>query len=338
MPQVRMARHRSFPIVSPPQVEPHRWQTAPPPHRGLAPLDEDTRALLRAWRDRPPPREPWRYRLAFGLVLLLHLLFGAVAWWEMQPRPAREVVHLRLDDALQVRFIERPRPSAPAPPPSEPSPPVPPPPRVRERPRQDAMTASVPAPAVSTPAARPRLFDRTGQPLLPAGAASSPAPTPGYVQRMPQGDSRVMSHDSPVKYQATRFEDDFPPPNENIVKQGIRRALSATHSNEKKSVSLGHGIHLKCKTLFGIPTPDCVMPPAPPSKKDGDERLNMAPAPLAGELAPPGRKLSECIALYRAGKPLPHGCPVDTPERAVDAECGEAEQAGKPLPAHCRRP
>ena len=200
------------------------------------------------------------------------------------------------------------------------------------------MAASLPAPAASSPPAPPRLFDRTGQPLLPARAASTAAPTTGYVQRMPQGDSQVMSHDTPIKYQATRFEKDFPPPDETIVGQGIRRALSATHSNENKSAGLGHGIHLKCKTLFGIPTPMCVMPPAPPSKKDGDERLNMAPAPLARELAPPKRKLSECIALYRAGKPLPHGCPVDTPDRAVDAECAEATQAGKPLPAHCRKP
>ena len=302
-------------------------------------MDEDTRALLRAWRGRPPPREPWRFRLVLGVVLALHVLFGAVAWWEMRPRPAREVVHVRLDDALQVRFIARSRPAAPAPPPSMPSPPpAPRPPPARERPRPDAMAASLPAPAASSPPAPPRLFDRTGQPLLPARAASTAAPTPGYVQRMPQGDSQVMSHDTPIKYQATRFEKDFPPPDETIVGQGIRRALSATHSNENKSVGLGHGIHLKCKTLFGIPTPMCVMPPAPPSKKDGDERLNMAPAPLARELAPPKRKLSECIALYRAGKPLPHGCPVDTPDRAVDAECAEATQAGKPLPAHCRKP
>ncbi|WP_424681364.1 hypothetical protein [Frateuria sp. YIM B11624] len=275
----------------------------------------------------------------FGVVLALHVLFGAVAWWEMRPRPAREVVHVRLDDALQVRFIARSRPAAPAPPPSMPSPPsVRRPAPVRERPRPNAMTASIPAPAASSPPVPPRLFDRTGQPLLPARAASTAAPTPGYVQRMPQGDSQVMSHDTPIKYQATRFEKDFPPPDETIVGQGIRRALSATHSNENKSVGLGHGIHLKCKTLFGIPTPMCVMPPAPPSKKDGDERLNMAPAPLARKLAPPKRKLSECIALYRAGKPLPHGCPVDTPDRAVDAECAEATQAGKPLPAHCRKP
>jgi hypothetical protein len=302
------------------------------------PLDDDTRALLRAWRERAPPRDPWRFRLALGLVLALHGLFAIVVWWEMQPRPAREIVHRRLDDALQVRFIERPTTAAPTPPPAVRPPPVPAPPPLRERPRPDAMTASLPAPAASAPAAPPHLYDRTGQPVLPAGAASAAAPTPGYVQRMPQGDSRVMSHDTPIKYKATRFEEYFPPPDETLMGQTVRSVLRGTHTGESKSVNLGRGIHLKCKTLFGIPTPDCVMPPAPPSKKDGDERLDMAPAPLAKELAPPRRKLSECIALYRAGKPLPHGCPVDTPARAVDAECGEARQAGKPLPAHCRKP
>lgn len=200
------------------------------------------------------------------------------------------------------------------------------------------MTASLPAPAASVSIPKPRLYDRTGQPLLPAGAAGSAPPKPGYVQRMPQGDTQVMRHDTPIEYQATRFERYFPPPDETLAGQSVRRALSATHTNEHESVDLGHGIHLECKTLLGIPTPMCAMPPAPPSKKDGDERLNMAPAPLAKELEPPRRKLSECIALYRAGKPLPHGCPVDTPERAVDAECGEARKAGKPLPAHCRKP
>jgi hypothetical protein len=306
-------------------------------------LDEDTRALLRAWRGRPPPREPWRVRLAFGVVLALHGLFAAIAWWEMRPQPAREVVHARLDDALRVRFIERARQAAPAPPPSMPVPPPPAvPPPVRARPSREATTASLPAPAASAPStpapSTPVLYDRTGQPLLPAEAASTASATPGYIQRIPQGDSRVMRHDSPVTYQATRFEGAFPPPDETILGQGVRRALSAMHTNENKSVGLGHGIHLKCKTLFGIPTPMCVMPPAPPSKKDGDERLSMAPAPLARELAPPKRNLSECIALYRAGKPLPHGCPVDTPNRAVDAECGEARRAGAPLPAHCRKP
>lgn len=327
---------RSFPIVSPPQVEPHRWTAQELSRLGLAPLDEDTRALLRARRERTPAREPWRSRLAFAVMLALHGLFAVVVWWEMRPQPAREVVHARLDNALQVRFIEQAATVAPAPPP-----PLPPPPRVirpvaHEPPAKGAMTASLPASAASV-APAPHLFDRTGQPLLPATAASAPA-TPGYVQRMPQGDAQVMRHDDPVKYRATRFDKDFPPPDETILGQTLRGALRATHTGENKAVDLGHGVHLKCKTLLGIPTPDCAMPPAPPSRKDGDERLSMAPAPLARELEPPKRKLSECIALYRAGKPLPHGCPVDTPDRAVDAECDEAAQAGKPPPAHCRKP
>ncbi|HET6804729.1 MAG TPA: hypothetical protein VFH59_04720 [Frateuria sp.] len=329
---------RSLSIVSPPQVEPHRWK--PPSSRpGLAPLDEDTRARLRAWRERTPPREPWRSRLALAMVLVLHGLFALVVWWEMQPRPVREVVHTQPGGALQVRLIALPRAPSRTPP-AVPAPPSPPP---RARPvheplRPAALTASLPAAAASTPSAPPRLYDRTGQPLLPARAATTATPEPGYIQRMPQGDTQVMQHDSPVRYRATRFEEYFPPPDETIAGQGVRRALRATHTGESKSVDLGHGIHLKCKTLLGIPTPDCTMPPAPPSRKDGDERLNMAPAPLAKELAPPARKLSACIALYRAGKPLPHGCPIDTPARAVDAECAEARQAGKPLPSHCRKP
>jgi hypothetical protein len=267
----------------------------------------------------------------------LHGLFALVVWWEMQPRPAREVAQVPRGEALQVRLIAQPR-ATQAPPPAVPAPPPPRPPAVRERPRPDAMTASLPAAASSAPTSPPRLYDRTGQLLLPTGPTTVAAPSPGYVQRMPQGDSRVMSHDTPVKYKATRFEKYFPPPDETIVGEGGRSLRRATHSGESRAVNLGHGIHLKCKTLFGIPTPDCVMPPAPPSRKDGDERLDMAPAPLAKELAPAPRKLSECIAIYRAGKPLPQGCPVDTPARAVDAECGEARRAGNPLPTHCRKP
>lgn len=329
--------HGASPIVSPPQVEPHRWQAPEPARRGLAPLDDNTRALLRAWRARRPPREPWRFRLVLGVVLALHLLFAAVVWWEMQPHVARGVVRVTLHDALQVRFIE----AAPAltPPPALPRPTArAAAPATRPRPVAKAPAGVPSAPPAPAPTAPLRLVDRTGQPLLPAPAASAAPAVPGYIQRMPQGDAQVMRHDSPVTYQSTRFNQYFPPPDETVAGQGLRRALSKTHTGEDASVDLGHGVHLKCKTLFGIPTPMCGQPPAPPSKKDGDERLDMAPPPLARELAPARRDLAGCIAIYRAGKPLPHGCPVDTPARAVDAECGEARQAGKPLPAHCLRP
>ncbi|MHB1271965.1 MAG: hypothetical protein ACYCZD_04200 [Rhodanobacter sp.] len=70
------------------------------------------------------------------------------------------------------------------------------------------------------------------------------------------------------------------------------------------------------------PAPAMRPPPAPPSAKEGDERLSMAPArPLAIDPhapAPPG--VEACIAMYRAGQPLAPGCPVDTPDRSVDAE------------------
>ncbi|MEI7036615.1 hypothetical protein [Fulvimonas yonginensis] len=303
------------------------------------PLDEETRTLLRAWRARPTPREPWRFRLALGVVLALHVLFAAIVWWEMRPRAVREVVHAQLDGALQVRFIARPRASPLPQPPPAPAPPAHPA-QVRERPAPNAMTVRLPEPAAAASAPRmpAQLYDRTGQVRLPAPAASS-ASAPGYVQRLPQGDTQVMRHDSPVKYRATRFEQYFPPPDETIVGQGVRGVLRTLHTGQHEEVNLGHGVHLKCKTLFGLPTPDCAMPPPAPSKKDGDERLNMAPAaPLAKELAPAQRDPGECIALYRAGKPLPQGCPVDTPARAVDAECAEARRAGKPLAAHCPKP
>ena len=87
-------------------------------------------------------------------------------------------------------------------------------------------------------------------------------------------------------------------------------------------VDLPGGIHLKCKTVVGVPIPNCINPPSPPSAKVGDERLSMAPSkPLAPDphaAKPPS--VEACIAIYRADKPLPWGCPTDTPNRAVDAE------------------
>jgi len=146
-----------------------------------------------------------------------------------------------------------------------------------------------------------------------------------------------MQHADPIKYRSTRFDQYFPSTRETLLGQAVRGVLRSTHTGDSKTVSLPQGVHLKCKTLFGIPTPMCGLPPAAPSKKDGDERLSMAPAqPLAsGMQVSPAPSEAQCIALYRDDKPLPWGCPVDTPSRAVDAECVEQYRAGKPLAGHC---
>jgi hypothetical protein len=271
-------------------------------------------------------------------VLLLHGLFVVALWLEMRPA-LPELRPTASDAVLQVRLIAR-RPAAP---PASAPPPLPDTPiraakvarPSREPPDKQAMTANLTG-ATPASAPTPRLFDRNGQPLLPASSASAAA-VPDYVPRLPQGDAQVMRHDDPIKYRSTRFDQAFPSIHETLLGQTVRGVLRATHTGDKKSVDLPGGVHLKCKTLLGIPTPMCQDPPAAPPKKDGDERLSMAPAqPLAKGIqtpAPPSEQ--QCIALYRDGKPLPWGCPVDTPTRAVDAECVEQYRAGKPLAAHC---
>lgn len=270
-------------------------------------------------------------------MLLLHGLFVVTLWLEMRPTlpPPRPAA---VGAVLQVRLIPRQRVPLPAhaPPPLPATPSrlagVPAP--SREPHDKQAMTASMPSPAPAAPT--PRLFDRDGQPLLPPAPAGTAA-APDYVQRLPQGDAQVMRHDDPIMYRSTRFDQDFPSIHETLLGQTVRGVLRATHTGDKKSVDLPGGVHLKCKTLLGIPTPMCQDPPAAPPKKDGDERLSMAPAqPLAkGIQTPPPPSEAQCIALYRDGKPLPWGCPVDTPTRAVDAECVVQYRLGKPLAAHC---
>lgn len=205
---------------------------------------------------------------------------------------------------------------------------------MRERSSQPATTARMPGTATVP---TPRLFDRNGLPLLPASAASAATPGPDYIARLPQGDPQVMRHDDPVKYRSTRFDQYFPSPDETLLGQAARGLRRATGTGDSKRVDLPGGVHLQCKTLLGIPTPMCQDPPAAPPKKDGDERLSMAPAqPLAkGLQRPPPPSEAQCIALYREGKPLPWGCPVDTPTRAVDAECVARYRAGKSLAGRC---
>jgi hypothetical protein len=137
---------------------------------------------------------------------------------------------------------------------------------------------------------------------------------------MPQGDTRVMSHDNPITYQATRFDGDWA--KGNTVDQALQKIVDKT--TVKKTVRLPGGVRVHCAVflLFGGCSGE---PPAPPSAKDGDERLSMAPAKsLAPDPHPPTPPTVEaCIAMYRDGKPLAWGCPVDTPKRAIDEETRE---------------
>lgn len=329
---------KGCPIEPSPQVEHHRW-IEDERSRGLAPLDASSRELLRRMRWRGPVRD--RRRLWWGLaaVLLLHLIFAAFTWHEMQVGASREVQRVYLDNALQVRLI--PATHAPAspdlppppawPPPSRPAPPhVVHPAPVREPPAKNAMTVSLPTaqPApVPEPATKPTLtlFDKSGQPIL-APAAASTAPAPAYVQRKPEGDTQVMEHNNPIKPQNTRFDKYFPPADESLGGTAVRNVVEKV--TKPHDVRLPGGIHLKCTFLTG-----CQDPPPKPSAKGGDERLSMAPANPLTDIpdAPKPLSESECIAIYRAGKALPQGCPIDTPTRAVDAEL--RERAPQHVPA-----
>ncbi|MFK2929984.1 hypothetical protein ISP14_04180 [Dyella agri] len=279
-------------------------------------------------------REPSRgYRLAWLVLLvtgLLHLLFAVVVWRAMRPPPLPPGNAVAATDMLEVRFIPAATaPAAKAPPPV----PLPPPPRAPSRhstvpAAKQALSVQLPAPAPAASVAAPRLFDRNGQIILPA--AASTAPLPEYVQHLPQGDTRIMQHNNPVKYQATRFEKDWGNGTTNSIDDALQKAVDKT--TVKHTFHLPGGIHIHCAVALAALAGGCGGdPPPPPPPKDGDVRLNMAPArPLAPGLnTPKPPPLSECIALYRAGKPLAEGCPSDTPIRAVDEEMREqrAKQA-----------
>jgi len=315
--------HRGIVIVHPPQVEHHRWtsQGYDQPDHGLTPLDGPTLAVLRQlrWR-KSPPHDRRLLWLALAVAALLHVLFVWVIWKEMQPRPVPTVVHMRLDE-MQVRFITRAPPTVVQPPPAPPALPS----RPRVAPKHapvSKQTMTVQLPASSSSAALPQLFDKEGRALLPATASSASAtPEPGYVQRMPQGDTRIMQDRDVVKYQSTRFNGDWI--GGNPVDRALQKAVDKTTVTH--TFNLPGGVRIHCGVSLAMLAGGCGGdPPPPPSAKDGDERLNMAPPPLAPmSHAPKPPSVDACIAMYRAGKPLAYGCPVDTPDRAVDAELRE---------------
>lgn len=282
--------------------------------------------MLHELRWRKVPRDNRLLWVALTVALFLHVLFVAILWYEMKPRVRDVAVTYAPERAIEVRFISRAPSPAPAAPPPIALPP--PPPRPSHEPisknaiavRLPEKSSPPPATSAPTPPTPTVLFDRSGQIILPAHAASAPATaTPDYVQRGPQGDTQIMHDKDTVKYKPTQL-DKYWRKNSNAVDDALQKLVDKT--TVTKTINLPKGIRIHCGISIAALAGGCSGdPPSPPPSNDGDERLNMAPATLVkNEAQPPPPSVATCIADYNAGKPLPHGCPVDTPARAVDAQ------------------
>lgn len=287
--------------------------------------------------------------LALASTLILHALFALVLWDEMRPGPLRPAsVRVDIDQVLIVRLLDRsamphaaqpPVPSIPA---GTMSPRQAATPRVRtvthQKSRRGAMivqdhaAASARATSATTPTGN-GLFAKDGSVRLPPAAAGAWATTNAKAKpAKPADDRRIMQHDlNRMHTTPTRFEKYFPPPNETAG-----GALSRHIGNALKAIAksiCNPDRHSTASNML------CAVPPLPPSPKDRDERLNLPSAPLAGHPHPARPlPLATCIAIYKAGEPLPYGCPVDTPDLAFKAEmqvCIDLFRAGKRLKTWC---
>jgi hypothetical protein len=283
-----------------------------------------------------------------ALTLLLHALFALVLWNEMRAKPPQPVLaHANIDQVLVVRLLDdsgtprAPQPPAPPTPPAVPSPrPVIPHARpvTHEKPRRDAMVvqdhaaAPVPATSVATPATS-SVFAKDGSVRLPPTAANNWAPGTKARPAKSADDRRIMQHDlNRMHTKHTRFEKYFPPPDETAG-----GALGRHIGDALKKIAKSVCDPKKSSTASNML---CAAPPLPPSPKDRDERLNLPSAPLAGHPQHPAKPvpLATCIALYKAGEPLPYGCPINTPELAYKVEmqvCIDLFRAGKRLKTWC---
>jgi hypothetical protein len=297
--------------------------------------------MLHQMRWRKAPRDHRHLWVALTIAALLHVLFLTVVWYEMKlgmPPHRPQLTLSPVDNAIQVRFITRSASAAHAVAPVAPVPPPPPLPRPSREPvAKNAMTLHMPGPApVPTtapppqpaPAASvaPRLFDRTGRIILPANASSAPAaPEPDYVQRGPQGDTQIMHDRDPIKYKPTAL-DPYWRKSTNAVDDALHKLVEKT--TVTKTIQLPKGIRIHCGISIAALSAGCGGdPPPPPPSNDGDERLNMAPTSLLkNSTAPAKPDVATCIAVYKSGKPLPNGCPVDTPARAASVQKPAAPQ------------
>jgi hypothetical protein len=286
--------------------------------------------------------------LVLTLALALHALFALMLWSAMQPRTQQlATAPAGSNQVLVVRLLDHPGTPHAAPPPAPPTLPGLPPrqaatpparPVSHEKPRHDAMIVqdhqAAPAPAASaaTPAAS-SVFAKDGSIQLPPTVTDYAASTNAKAKPAgPADDSRIMQHDSNhMHYKPTRFEKYFPPPNETAggaVGRHIGDAIHAIANSVCDPKKRSTATNLLCGVT-----------PPPPSPKDRDERLNLPPPPLAGDTHPTqSPPLSDCIADYNDGKPLPDGCPINTPDLAFKAElrvCIDLYRAGKRLKTWC---
>lgn len=252
--------------------------------------------------------------------LVLHGLFVLAVYDQMHVATAVVADDAGARNVLQVRFFTdsaAPTVKPPAVPPTPSPPPRAVPRSVKKVPvKKGTMTMQLAAPA-AVPSVT--LYDKDGMPILPA-VTSSAAAVPGYVQRLPQGDMQIMQHKSSIPYKATRFDDVWDK-NTDPIDSALQKLVDKT--TVKKTINLPKGVRIHCAITIIPPFGGCGGDPPPaPSAKDGDERLSMAPAkPIAEGIAvPTPPSIAACIAMYRAGKPLAYGCPIDTPNRSVDAD------------------
>ena len=167
-----------------------------------------------------------------------------------------------------------------------------------------------------------------------AGGSSNNSPPGHYISlRAPANTDVGPSRSVTIEYHRTRFDKDWVADDENQLDSAMRHIGEKLRSHHK--LHLPGGVSFHCDTGaqpdsgsrgLGSLLPFGCHGEAPPqaSGKDGDRRLDLAPAHALDGSA---------TAASVAGKPLPRPvvAPLDT-----TAMCETARMAGGPLPAGCK--
>jgi hypothetical protein len=165
----------------------------------------------------------------------------------------------------------------------------------------------------------------TGQGRVPGarghGAQGSPQGT--YIQLVPHGDTRIMSHRvNGIHYQPTIFDKYWTPEGESSIDTALRHAVEKTTVSH--TFHLPRGVRVKCVALpllpmmlFGCGNPD---PPAKPLDPKIYRQLDLptlnasipkvAPPASAPAAAEPVKldNAVQCADARVAGGPMPPGC------------------------------